>query len=322
MPLLAWLCVCVSLCFTQSAVAASPSQVVSYRPHSINVSLINPERGWYAYTQLSAYNGSLSGQLTAAELLSYRSSGVSLIHRYFVLSDYTAHMARIPRAFLSAMQTDFNLLRTCGVKAVIRFCYTMDLTSPPYHEADTETVDSHIAQVRPVLAANLDVIAAVEGGWVGVWGETYYSSHYGDLGQLNSSNWRDRKRVLDSMLAAVAPRHFVAVRYVSQINEMYSSSPLNASDAYNLSVLASRVSLHDDCFLAPYDDEGTFRDDSDRDFLRANSAFTVMGGETCALNPPNSDCASALDQMAAFHWSAQLHSLRSHSEPAGRHGAR
>ena len=105
------------------------------------------------------------------------------------------------------------------------------------------------------------------------------------------------------MLAAVAPRHFVAVRYVGQLTTLYSAQPLTAWRAYNTSDAASRVSLHDDCFLTPYGDEGTFADDGDRAYLNASSAYTVVGGETCAVDAPNSDCASALRQLAEFHWS-------------------
>lgn len=28
-----------------------------------------------------------------------------------------------------------------------------------------------------------------------------------------------------------------------------------------------------------------------------------MGGETCAINPPRSNCATALSEMKRFHWS-------------------
>ena len=303
-----WLC--LHLCLLPAAVqcrtSSSSSVVLSYPllPLNSTEQLLNPERGWYYYTELSTLDGTLSGQLTAEELSQQRVGGVTLIHRMFILHDYTAHLSSISPAYLQAIQADFSLLRSAGLKAVIRFCYTVDYTPPPYHDADPQTVQRHIAQVAPILQANLDVIAVVEGGWVGVWGETYYTSYYGDQGVVNATNWAARKAVLDAMLAAVGPDHFVAVRNVGQVRTLYSATPLTVSHAYQSNYSASRVSLHDDCFLAPYGDEGTFADDSDQVFLAANSAYTPVGGETCEVNPPDSNCSSALDQLAAYHWYA------------------
>ena len=296
-----------------AAPSTAPSSIaLSYPllPLSSAEPLLNPERGWYHFTQLTAANGTLSGQLTAKDLTAQLARGVALIHRYFVLSDYTAHLSVLPQSLLQSMRVDLSLLRTVGMKAVLRFCYTMQLTGPPYHDADPDTVEAHIRQVTPLLQANLDVIAAVEGGWVGVWGETYYTSYYGDRGAVNASSWAARKRVLDGMLAAVAPRHPVAVRYVSQVRTLYTDTPLTARQAFDPVYPASRIALHDDCFVAAWDDEGTFRNDSDRGFLAANSAFTPVGGETCTVNRPDSDCPSTLAQLTAFHWSARPRSTQ------------
>jgi hypothetical protein len=41
-----------------------------------------------------------------------------------------------------------------------------------------------------------------------------------------------------------------------------------------------------------------------RAFIAADARYVPVSGETCALNPPRSECASALAEMALLHWSA------------------
>ncbi len=44
-------------------------------------------------------------------------------------------------------------------------------------------------------------------------------------------------------------------------------------------------------------------DADDRPFMAAETEFMVMGGETCNLNPPRSECATALTELAEYHYS-------------------
>ena len=124
-------------------------------------------------------------------------------------------------------QADFDQARAAGVKLIPRFAYTITAHQgacpesgdcPPYGDAPKAIVLQHIAQLAPLLQKNADVIACVQLGFIGTWGENYYTDYFGDAssngaGQLLDSNWRDRIDVLKAMLNALPADRMVQVRY-------------------------------------------------------------------------------------------------------------
>ena len=275
---------------------------------------VNPERGFYRYSETRSASYSL---LDSAELAGYRqlhtpySAGYSvyssLVFRYFFLEDFKS--SAISQSYLDNMTTDFATARKAGVKIIVRLAYTDDVDGsscsswicPPYGDASKARILSHIAQVGPILQANEDVIAAVQLGLIGVWGENYYTDYFGDASQapynILTSEWDDRSEVLTSLLAAVPLSRNVQVRY-PQIKQKgvygslapVTSAPLTPEEAYSGSNKA-RIGFHNDCFLANYDDYGTYANydigNSDttnlKAYKRADSKFVMVGGETCNL---------------------------------------
>jgi hypothetical protein len=70
------------------------------------------------------------------------------------------------------------------------------------------------------------------------------------------------------------------------------------------------VAHHNDCFLSSDTDVGTYERDGintierDQKYLAELTRFTPMSGETCAPNPPRSECESAIQEMELLHFSA------------------
>ena len=61
---------------------------------------------------------------------------------------------------------------------------------------------------------------------------------------------------------------------------------------------------HNDCFVSEYNDHGTFQDpDEDYPYVAADTKYVAMGGETCQVYPPRSECPTALDELGLFHYS-------------------
>lgn len=272
----------------------------------------NPERGFYRYSDTYASNYSL---LDSATLAGYRnlhqpysanySVYSTLIFRYFILDIFRTSV--ISNSFLQNMQTDFNTARKAGVKLVIRFTYTViapegncgSWICPPYGDAQKSRVLQHIGQLKPYFQNNSDVITAVQMGFIGVWGEQYYTDYFGDASQppytLNNTNWNDRRQVLDSLLAAVPDNINVQVRYPQmKQKDIYGNSaptnspPLLLNEAY-LGTNKSRIGFHNDCFLANFDDYGTYANYSNgnsdtlnlKPYKAADSKYVWVGGETC-----------------------------------------
>ncbi|MEO6149518.1 MAG: DUF4832 domain-containing protein, partial [Mucilaginibacter sp.] len=229
-----------------------------------------------------------------------------------------------------------------GVKLVPRFVYTASANSgscpegficPPYGDAAKSVVLGHIAQLKPVLHANEDVIACVQLGFIGTWGENYYSDYFGDAsqnggqGKLLDNNWTDRIAVLKAMLDAVPASRMVQVRYpqfkqryIGGINAPVTAAALTEGAAFTETDIA-RIGFHNDCFMASGNDFGTYEDygnsSSDRssgasvvntlkDYFKADSKFVVVGGETCFDDYAPNDCepaGKAQEEFSTLHYS-------------------
>ena len=154
-------------------------------------------------------------------------------------------------------------------------------------------------------------------GFIGIWGENYYTDYFGDAsgngpGTITDSSWLLRNRVLSALLQALPASRMVQVR-TPQIKQKYvygphagtAVLPLNETEAFTVSHKA-RIGFHNDCFLSSPDDYGTYMDLGSsvqirqpalaalRKYIETDSKYTITGGETCddAFSPQN-DCAPA-----------------------------
>lgn len=252
----------------------------------------NPERGPIRYYDCG---GDPLPQSTLTQRR--RDEGTTLAWCMVYLRDYRER--DLDAAVLERLTQQFAALRTAGVKTVIRFAYTDSMTG---EDAKPVQVLEHIEQLTPVLRANADVIAALQAGFIGAWGEWYYTKNFGNEGRVEKVDLDNRRAVVEALLAAV-PDRMVQVRYPGAKRALHGASPLAPAQAFDGSAVA-RVGFHNDCFLADAQDMGTFPDPAvDRPYLAAETRFVVMGGETCAVNPPRSQCPTALAELAQFHWS-------------------
>ena len=324
------------LCFT--TIIYSQTTTVNYT--SSNLDMPNPERGFYFPTATSASNYT---PLDAAFIASKRNYYTpyeanymvhsTLVFRYFILDDFIN--SQITNAFLNNMQADFDAARMAGVKMIIRFSYTNTPPTgdcgtwicPPYGDATKTRILQHIGQIEPLLIANKDILATVQMGFIGVWGENYYTDHFGDASHppwiLTNMNWTDRSDVLNALLNAVPPDRTVQVRY-PQMKQRYvyglgaptNSNPLALAEAYS-QIDKARIGFHNDCFLESDTDSGTYNDYGPptsgadttnlKPYLAADSKYVPVGGETCGANNPNDNCASnggrADSELSRFHYS-------------------
>jgi hypothetical protein len=223
---------------------------------------------------------------------------VTLLFREFILEDFTN--GPISDDYLAQMRQDFDVVREAGFMVFVRFAYTQRDT-PPYHDAPKPIVLAHIAQLAPLLQEYSDIIKVVQAGFIGSWGEWYFTDYFGQ-DDISEQNYQDRLDVVTALLHAMPPETLLQLRTPVYKQHFYPNETLSAATAYNGSD-AARVGFHNDCFLASADDYGTFQNDAERAYMASETLFTPMGGETCGVNPPRSSCASAMDEMALYHWS-------------------
>jgi hypothetical protein len=294
--------------------AAPPVTTITYAP--TDALFANPERGFHTHSQ--TYSGNYV-PLDLDTLRGYRQNeAITLVLRMFYLEDFVD--ADISQAYLDKMQADFDTVRAAGMKMVVRFAYTDALhyapgttwpPIPPYGDATKERILRHIEQLRPILQANSDVIAVVQAGFIGVWGEWFYTDHFvhdpSNPDDVSEEDYANRKEVLYALLAALPSDRMTQVRtprYKERIvPESKNYTPITREQAYKGTPIAS-VGHHNDCFLASDSDYGTYLTPTiERPYLASETLYLPMGGETCAVNPPRSECPTALEELAYFHWS-------------------
>ncbi|WP_033343164.1 DUF4832 domain-containing protein [Catenuloplanes japonicus] len=241
----------------------------------------NPERGFYHHSGECD-----SATYDEATLRAWRTNEqVSLMMCVFYLRDFKT--TPISTAALTHLQQQFTTVRAAGLKMVLRFAYT-DLEDGA--DATKDRVLAHLDQLRPYLQANADVIEVMQSGFVGAWGEGYYTQNFGNNGVVTAADWANRKAVHDKILSVLPETRMVQLRTPAFKRTMYPSGQ-------------SRTGHHNDCFLASDTDFGTYTDIAvDYPYLEAETRTVAMGGETCAPNPPRSQCATATAEMSRFHW--------------------
>ena len=266
----------------------------SYMP--TDVIFPNPERGFYKYsaTKLGASPSVVSESL----MRSYREQGVTLLFRYFYLDDFKDKA--LSQQALDQIDADMSVLRKTGMKCVMRYAYTDFYDGPNNYGADAplNIILQHLEQLKPVFEKNADVIAVLQAGFIGVWGEWYYSSN-------NLKTPEIRAQVLDKMLEALPEKRMIQVRYNGHKKDYTNrTTALTRADAFT-GTKAARIGHHNDCFLASSNDYGTYIDiEAEKAYISNDGIFVPVGGETC---PPSgidpADCKKAMDEMSYLRWS-------------------
>ncbi len=259
-----------------------------------SATIANPERGFYHYT-----SDCDKSDFVASTLRAYRTNEkITQVMCIFYLSEFRD--SPISQAQLERFQRQADTVRSAGLKMIVRFAYTL---STDGDDAPLSRVTAHLDQLAPYLSANSDVISVVQTGFIGAWGEWYYTRNFGNAGSVSATDWSNRKAVVDKLLSVLPATRMVQLRTPKFKRTMYGTAALTAAQAYNGSA-AARIGHHNDCFLASPDDWGTYENTTvEYPYLSAETNYLAMGGETCNFNPPRSDCASALNEMAQFHYS-------------------
>ncbi|MEX6690324.1 DUF4832 domain-containing protein [Danxiaibacter flavus] len=306
----------------------------------------NPERGFYLPSQTYASSfkplesPELKNQFRGPAKHGSASYAIypTLLLREYVLDTFKDKL--LSESFLQLVDKDLQAVKDAGIKVILRFCYVnkthkgscpdKEGICPPYGDAPKQFVLNHIRQLRPLFAKHVSIIALVQEGFIGIWGENYYTDYFGDAsdngnGKLLNEDWNARREVLTALLNSLPPSLMVQVR-TPQIKQKFlygpeapvESAPMDKTIALS-GAPASRIGFHNDCFLASPDDYGTYNDygsssqpkqsanDALRRYVEQDSKYVVVGGETCddAYSPQN-DCppaGRAIDEMQAMHYS-------------------
>lgn len=256
----------------------------------------NPERGFY-FTQ--SFKSASASLLTASKIESNRLQNRTICYLGFYPKKYMD--GHIAEDFLQMVRNNMQVLRENGAKCIMRFAYSDSENEKPW-DPTPEVVQMHISDIKPILQEYSDVIMCLQAGFVGVWGEWYYTENF-EFTPSTPQEHTLRKQVTDAMLEALPKERSIGLRTPMFKRNMYASSyrdTLTLETAYNGSDKA-RVSGFNDCFGASANDLGTFDNDATREYWRKDTRYTLMGGETCGVSS-YCECAVTLKDCEDFHW--------------------
>ena len=296
----------------------------------------NPERGFYRPFSSIASNfaplnkqvllnlrnpNPAAGGFEVASSLTYRS------YQFDIFRD-----TAISENMLTNIQTDMDIIREVGNKIVLRFSYSSNCCTPPFNDAPKEIVLKHLDQLKPLLEKNKDVIAVVQMGLIGPWGEQYYSDYFGDLehGPVTDQHWLDRAIIIDKLLEVVPTTRMVQIRapyyklrYLDGKDaHPEKAKPITKENAFDGSAI-SRLAHHNDCILANYDDYWTYNSFhkfpavSDtlnlKKYIASETKYLVFGGETCPGGDKGEDVYSPYNDCNSEGGGAQTYLKRFHT---------
>jgi len=248
----------------------------------------NPERGFMHTWQVNSEGAAM----TAASLNNLKKENVSLILRLYYLEKFKT--TALSQAELDLIKTDFTRLRESGLKCVLRFAYT---DAQDGSDASVVVISGHLDQLKPILEENKDVIAFVQAGFVGAWGEWYYTTN-----QLTTA--ANKKIILDKLLETFPKEVKIQVR-TPKIKQDYvaTTTAMDASVGYGNSNTA-RLGFHNDCFMASVDDYGTYINvTAEKTYISNEALFVPTGGETCPpTDVPVASCSIAEKEMTMLKW--------------------
>jgi hypothetical protein len=297
---------------------------------------INPERGFYRPmgAKMSAFK-----PLDVQTLISLKEPnpaaggfkvGSSLIYRSYQFDEFK--LDPLTEEVLEDIRIDMDVVREAGMKVILRFSYSKSCCDPPFNDAPKATILVHLEQLKPVLTENEDVIAVVQMGLIGPWGESFYSDYFGDLehGPVTEQHWLDRNELISDLLDVVPQSRMVQVRapyYKLRFLDGEEAHPekadaLDEEEAYSGTPRA-RLAHFNDCILANYDDYWTYHSFHTwpatvdtlnlKAYIAKETKYLVFGGETCPGGPGGEDVYSPFNDCISEGGNAENYLKRFHT---------
>ena len=272
----------------------------------------NPERGFYEHAEWShASTGNYNDNLWDSYFTRAAEANRSLLLRiYYLDSDALRANAPLPDGFITMFTNDMAKIRSNGMKCILRFAYDKS-SSGGFQDASPATWETHLAQLKPHLQANADVIYVVQAGFLGVWGEWYYSS----LGTGDDIELAVKNNLIGQLLEAVPANRCVQLRtplfkkqYLGHNNALTSAEAYHGSDQ-------ARLGHHNDAFLNGEKNQGTYENrTADMAYIEQECLYVPIGGETNLDDGESSTyntwCKGSIAEaeMAQLHYSYLNHS--------------
>jgi hypothetical protein len=268
--------------------------------------LLNPERGFYCNTVPDAKQGHYH-TLMPAYLYLDEECDTELVWDSVTPENSSEVLKKFAKEKLDPA-------RAAGAKVVFRPRYDTEGPNKPskcglFHAKTIQRQKDHIDAVAKMIASYKDVIAFIQAGYLGKWGE-WNTEDEPETTAPFLFNDANRAEIIDHVLKTYKEHQIeqdVGLRRPVFAREVVLRAEANGEPRPN-------VGIHNDCFMASNSDGGTYSDFENidanfhdvqkaKDCARELAQDASFGGETC--KPSGSerwrDCNQVLAESAEMH---------------------
>ena len=299
----------VYVLFTTSLLAQTQTAV--YQPS--DEVFPNPERGWYKLWFPNFDNS--NKVISDADLQTLKGDGNGtrlVLHKIIIPNN-----GPIPPSLIEELQQEANRVRSNGFKIIYRFTYNWN-QSISIEDASLSQIEAHLDQLAPFFETNNDIIAFIEPGFVGSFGEWHHSSNDLLEAQTTTRLTDASRQVMSKILQVLPPDRITGMRYPHLKWVLTASGypdgglgydqPLTEATAYSGSD-ASRIGYYNQRFVTNIEDMWslTVEPSPERDYplyMSQDTKFAPSWGE-----PEESSYAHqkksgqrAIDEARMFHY--------------------
>jgi len=264
---------------------AAPALATTYTFVPSTALLENPERGLYRAAALES----------GTDFADVRTQGSTLCYANITLDAFRS--SNISATRLQEIDDAFARMRGAGLKCVLRINYNEDSSGTDTTLAWMET---HLQQLQPILEGNSELIAFVQAGMIGAWGEWHSSSNGLDTPE-------NRAAVYDLLVAYLPAGKFIQIRTPGFVDELVGldTNPINDSTAFSGTPRA-RIAYHNDAWISSPTDMGTYPSDpvameTLKSEIENHTKYAPWGGESAALDTNYTASTYVLAEAARFH---------------------
>ena len=289
-----------------SAVMTLQASEVEYTADNTSI-FPNPERGYYVeFDQKVGEDGLYTCVKHRATELNddyVTPDDLSLVLVLYYLDNFKDTDV-LPDEVFEGFEEDMQTLREMGLKCILRFAYTDDNSDDIGYDAPLERVEKHIAQYKRYWEENKDVIYCFQAGFIGAWGEWYYTSNFGNL---ETTMNEERRALVDTLLKAVPEDRYIQIRTpLFKTGYIGDTEPLTKEEAYSGSPRA-RMGHHNDAFLYGPSNMGTYVDTAtQKPYVAQEALYVPLGGETDIESEKDAKKWATYDktiaEMSRMHW--------------------
>ena len=307
-----------------------PAFVSPSTPAAVNLTfteatgeVLNPERGMMSYNK---FNLTGAGPYTEQAIpLDYTGESLAFIlfyMEYFIDKDLDSDVINLIKA-------ELGRVRAANKKVVLRFAYSEVYTANTPQEAAPSQILEHIDQMADagIFSDYADVIYVVQAGWLGTYGEWYYTTNthgnsvpsytdyyaYTVSGSTVTDFNDNHKALLDKALLKIPAPIQIGLRGSFYKRYYLSPSNINSWDAITSwgTGANSRLAFFNDGFRGDNTDVGTFNSDTDRTMWYSQGNWLACGGELSYKNDKDfelvsgelKNCDNAIAELKRQHWS-------------------